>query len=113
MTGTTRMLIEWRHLDLGETCGRCSDTGANLWVVITQVGQEHLFDNVELEFENTILPSGTDGRIERRARETGYLSSTSSVQMLLSADEAARIPAERRAPAMGLQLAGIFSRHYL
>ena len=56
MTGTTRMLIEWRHLDLGETCGRCSDTGANLWAVITELGQEHLFDNVELELENTILP---------------------------------------------------------
>ena len=56
MTGTTRMLIEWRHLDLGETCGRCTDTGANLWAVITELGQEHLFDNVELELENTILP---------------------------------------------------------
>jgi hypothetical protein len=50
------MQIEWRHLDLGETCGRCSDTGANLWAVITELGQEHLLDNVELELENTILP---------------------------------------------------------
>ena len=56
MMGTTRMLIEWRHLDLGGTCGRCSDTGANLWAVITELGQEHLLDNVELELENTILP---------------------------------------------------------
>jgi len=50
------MLIEWRHLDLGETCGRCSDTGANLWAVIMELGQEHRFDHVELELENTILP---------------------------------------------------------
>ena len=56
MKEPTRMLIEWRHLDLGETCGRCSDTGANLWAVITELGQEHLLDNVELELENTILP---------------------------------------------------------
>ena len=56
MMGTTRMLIEWRHLDLGGTCGRCSDTGANLWAVITELGREHLLDNVELELENTILP---------------------------------------------------------
>ena len=57
MTGTTRMLIEWRHLDLGQPfCGHCSDTGANLWEVITALGQEHLLDDVELELENTILP---------------------------------------------------------
>ena len=35
----THMQIEWRHLDLGETCGRCSDTGANLWAVITELGR--------------------------------------------------------------------------
>ena len=57
MTGTTRMLIEWRHLDLGDIpCGRCTDTGANLWEVITGLGEEHLLDDVELELENTILP---------------------------------------------------------
>ena len=57
MTGTTHMLIEWRHLDLGEIpCGRCTDTGANLWEVINGLGKEHLLDDVELELENTILP---------------------------------------------------------
>jgi hypothetical protein len=57
MEGTTRILLEWRHLDLGQSfCGHCSDTGVNLWEVITNLGQEHLLDDVELELENTILP---------------------------------------------------------
>jgi len=57
MNETTRLLIEWRHLDLGQSfCGHCSDTGVNLWEVITTLGEEHLLDDVELELENTILP---------------------------------------------------------
>jgi hypothetical protein len=57
MNDTTRLHIEWRHLDLGQSfCGHCSDTGVNLWEVITTLGQEHLLDDVELELENTILP---------------------------------------------------------
>ncbi|HPH34222.1 MAG TPA: DUF2703 domain-containing protein [Methanoregulaceae archaeon] len=57
MNDTTRLHIEWRHLDLGQSfCGHCSDTGVNLWQVITTLGQEHLLDGVELELENTILP---------------------------------------------------------
>ncbi|HNB03080.1 MAG TPA: DUF2703 domain-containing protein [Methanoregulaceae archaeon] len=57
MNETTRLHIEWRHLDLGQSfCGHCSDTGINLWEVITTLGQEHLLDDVELELENTILP---------------------------------------------------------
>ncbi|OPZ45064.1 MAG: hypothetical protein BWY93_00031 [Euryarchaeota archaeon ADurb.BinA087] len=57
MNETTRLHIEWRHLDLGQSfCGHCSDTGVNLWEVITTLGQEHLLDGVELELENIILP---------------------------------------------------------
>jgi len=57
MNETTRLHIEWRHLDLGQSfCGHCSDTGVNLWEVITTLGQEHLLDDVELVLENTILP---------------------------------------------------------
>jgi hypothetical protein len=57
MNGTTRIVIEWRHVDLGQPlCGHCSDTGANLWEAVTTLGQENLLDGVELEIENTILP---------------------------------------------------------
>lgn len=57
MNGTTRLVVEWRHLDPGETlCGRCTDTGANLLNAIVQMGREHLLDGVEVEVINTILP---------------------------------------------------------
>lgn len=57
MTEPRRILIEWRHLDLGEVaCGRCTDTGTNLLNVIVQLGQEHLLDGVDVEVKNTILP---------------------------------------------------------
>jgi len=57
MNGTTRLIIEWRHLDQGEIlCGRCTDTGTNLLNVIVQMGREHLLDGVEVEVKNTLLP---------------------------------------------------------
>ncbi|HOW32986.1 MAG TPA: DUF2703 domain-containing protein [Methanoregulaceae archaeon] len=56
MSQTKKILIEWRHLEFGEIpCGRCTDTGTNLLKVITQLGDEDLLNNVELEIQNTIL----------------------------------------------------------
>ncbi len=56
MSQTKKILIEWRHLEFGEVpCGRCTDTGTNLLKVITQLGDEGLLNNVELEIQNTIL----------------------------------------------------------
>jgi hypothetical protein len=51
-----RIVIEWRHVDLGVQCGPCRDTGRNLWNVIEELSQEHLLDDVEVEFQNTLLP---------------------------------------------------------
>jgi hypothetical protein len=54
---THRIVIELRHLDLGEmACGRCSDTGENLLNVISDLGGEHVLDDVELEVRNILLP---------------------------------------------------------
>ncbi|KQC03367.1 MAG: hypothetical protein APR55_06965 [Methanolinea sp. SDB] len=50
-------MIELRHLDLGEmACGRCSDTGENLLNVISELGGEHVLDDVEVEVRNILLP---------------------------------------------------------
>ena len=52
-----RIVIELRHLDMGEiACGRCSDTGENLLKVISELGREHLLDDVEVEVRNILLP---------------------------------------------------------
>lgn len=56
MTGKIPIIIEWRHIDLGQPfSGHCSETGATLWEVITTLGQEHWLDDIELELKNTIL----------------------------------------------------------
>jgi len=62
VTGKIPIIIEWRHLDLGQPfSGHCSETGATLWEVITTLGQEHWLDDIGLELKNTILlPEDTE-----------------------------------------------------
>jgi len=77
----SRIVIEWRHVDLGDIpCGRCTDTGTNLWNVIVELSQGNLLDDVELEVQNTLLP------MERIAESNTVLINRIPVEHILGAD---------------------------
>ena len=81
MKEPSRIVIEWRHVDLGDVqCGRCTDTGANLWDVLVELSQEHLLDDVELEVQNTLLP------LERIAESNTVLINGIPIEHLLDAN---------------------------
>jgi len=77
----SRIVIEWRHVDWGDLqCGRCSDTGTNLWNVIVELSQGNLLDEVELEVQNTLLP------MDRIAESNTLLINGIPIEHIIGAD---------------------------
>jgi len=53
------LVVEWRHLAVeGETCERCSGTGANVRAAVAAMGSVLALRGIALELRETELPPG-------------------------------------------------------